>query len=157
VILAITPARGGSKGIPRKNLRPLCGEPLIAWTIKAAKASRLVDRYVVSTEDGEIAETARRYGAEVIDRPKELAGDEVPTLPVLQHALTQQAADTVVVLQATSPIRDPDLIDRCIERFRGTDADSLATGFICKYTEYGTNHMPRQQIDAFFYSIMTET
>lgn len=152
MILGITPARGGSKGIPRKNLSPLVGKPLVAWTIEAATASRLLDRYVVSTEDPEIAEVSRQYGVEVINRPNELAKDDVPTLPVLQHALTQIPADTVVVLQATSPIRDMDLIDRCIRRFLDTKADSLATGFTCKYTEYGTNNLPRQAIPGFFYN-----
>jgi CMP-N-acetylneuraminic acid synthetase len=151
MILGITPARGGSKAIPRKNLKELCGKPLLAWTIEAAKASKLLDRYVVSTEDAQIAETARRLGAEVLDRPQPLATDEATTLSVLRHALTQLPADIVVLLQATSPIRDPGLIDRCVTRFRETNADSLATGFQCTHTEYGTNHKSRQQIPGFFY------
>lgn len=150
MILGVTPARSGSRGIPRKNLHLLCGKPLMAWTIEAAKAARRLDRYVVSTEDSEIAHVARQWGGEVLPRPPELAQDDTPTLPVLQHVLTQVPAEVVVVLQATSPIRDPDLIDRCIERFLETGADSLATGFICKETEYGTNHVPRQAIPGFF-------
>ena len=152
MILGITPARGGSKGVPGKNIRMLAGKPLIAWTIEAALACPLLDRYIVSTEDSEIARVAQKHGAEVLDRPQELATDEVPTLSVLQHVLTQVPADTVVVLQATSPIRDPDLLERCIRRFQETQADSLATGFICKFTEYGTNHLPRQQIPGFFHN-----
>lgn len=151
MILGITPARGGSKGVPRKNIRPLCGKPLIAWTIEAAKASRRLDRYVVSTEDSEIAEVARRYGAEVVERPKHLATDEAATLDVLQHVLMLVPAETVVLLQATSPIRSRDLIDHCIERFFEKEADSLATGFICKYVEYGKNELRRQDIPGFFY------
>jgi CMP-N-acetylneuraminic acid synthetase len=151
MILGVTPARGGSKGVPRKNIRPLAGKPLIAWTIEAALASKLLDRYVVSTEDLEIAEVARRYGAEVLDRPKELATDQATTLAVLQHLLTQVDADAVVLLQATSPIREPGLIDRCIERFFETQADSLATGFLCRYREYGTTSARRQEIPGFFY------
>ena len=153
VILGITPARGGSKGIPRKNLRTLAGKPLLAWTVETAKSSRLLDRYVVSTEDAEIAETARRCGAEVLDRPEELAGDEASTLSVLQHVLTKIPADVVVLLQATCPVRDPGLVDRCIERFFEKKADSLATGFICKYTEYGKERQERtrQEIPGFFY------
>ena len=150
MILGVTPARGGSKGIPRKNLKLLLGKPLLAWTIEAALASKRMDRYVVSTENPEIAEIARSCGAEVLDRPSELAGDTVTTLAVLQHALTRIPAETVVVLQATSPIRDPDLIDRCVDRFSRTAADSLATGFTCRATEYGTNHVRRQEIPGFF-------
>jgi len=151
MILGITPARGGSKGIPRKNIREICGKPLIAWTIEAAKKSKLLDRYVVSTEDEEIAEISRKYGAEVVYRPPELATDEATTVSVLQDVLKKINADVVVVLQATSPIRNDGLIDHCIKRFLDTGADSLATGFICKYLEYGTYNLRRQDIKGFFY------
>jgi N-acylneuraminate cytidylyltransferase len=151
MILGITPARGGSKGIPRKNIRLLAGKPLIAWTIEAAQRSKMLDDYVVSTEDAEIAEIAEAWGARVIWRPMDLAGDNVVTLPVLQHVVELVPADTVVLLQATSPIRDEGLIDRCIQRFFETQADALATGFICNYVEYGKNYSPRQAIEGFFY------
>lgn len=153
MILGVTPARGGSKGVPRKNIRPLAGKPLIGWTIDAAKASRLLNRYVVSTEDAEIAATAVQWGAEVVQRPPGLATDEATTLSVLQHVLRLVPADVVVILQATTPVRDPDLIDRCIQRFVDTQADSLATGFICKYVEYATQsaELRRQDIPGFFY------
>lgn len=151
MILGVTPAREGSKGVPRKNMKPLAGKPLLAWTIEAAKAARRLDRYVVSTEDQEIAAVARRWGAEVLERPPELATDEATTLSVLQQVLNNIPADIVVVLQATSPIRDAGLIDRCIERFLETKADSLATGWICKYVEYGRNTLRRQDIPGFFY------
>lgn len=151
MILGVIPARGGSKGIPHKNIRPLCGKPLIGWTIEAAQRSGLLDRFVVSTEDAEIARVARGFGAGVLERPVELAADDTSTLAVLQHVLDHVDADTVVLLQATSPVRDPDLVDRCIERFRRSGADSLATGFICKYVEYGRNDLRRQDIGGFFY------
>jgi len=151
MILGVTPARGGSKGIPRKNTRELCGKPLIAWTIEAARESKLLDRYVVSTEDREIAEIARRYGAEVLDRPKELATDEATTLSVLQDVLKKIDADVVVLLQCTSPIRDKGLIDRCIKRFRETNADSLATGFTCKLCKWGTYFARKQDLKGFFH------
>lgn len=150
-ILGVTPARGGSKGIPRKNIRHLCGKPLLAWTIEAAMASRLLNDYVVSTEDAEIAQVAKEFGARVISRPPELATDEADTLPVLQHILDLETADILVLLQATSPIRDEGVIDSCIRRFFETKADSLATGFICKYVEYGKNDLRRQDIAGFFY------
>jgi len=151
VILGVTPARGGSKDIVKKNIKPLCGKPLIAWTIEAAKRSRLLDEYVVSTEDAEIARVSEEEGARVVWRPEFLATDEADTLPVLQHVLKQIPADTLVLLQTTCPIRDADLIDRCIEKFFEKQADSLATGFLCKYTEYGTNDLRRQDIEGFFY------
>lgn len=157
MILGVTPARGGSKRLPRKNIRLLCGKPLIVWTIEAAKQSKLLDRYVVSTEDPEIAKVAREHGAEVIMRPPELARDETPTLAVLQHVLEViPEAEVVVVLQPTSPIRNQGLIDYCIERFLKTGADSLATGFMCKYIEYASPEMRKrefrtQDIKGFFY------
>lgn len=151
MILGITPARGGSKGIPKKNIKEICGKPLIAWTIEAAKKSKLLDRYVVSTEDKEVAEVARRYGAEVIDRPRELAEDNVPTLPVLQDVLKKIPADVVVWLQCTSPVRDDGLIDYCIKRFLDSGADSLATGFICKLYEWGKYDKPRQKLKGWFH------
>lgn len=151
MILGITPARGQSKGIPRKNIKTIAEKPLLAWTIEAAKKSSTIDRYVVSTEDAEIAEVSKRYGAEVLLRPAELATDEASTLSVLQNAITRIPCDIVVLLQATSPIRRPGLIDECIKEFIENKYDSLATGFICKYIEYGKNELRRQGIKGFFY------
>ncbi|HPO90731.1 MAG TPA: acylneuraminate cytidylyltransferase family protein [Victivallales bacterium] len=151
MILGVIPARGGSKGIPRKNIRLLCNKPLIVWTIESAKKAKLLDRFVVSTEDEEIAEIAQRYGAEVVYRPEELATDEATTLSVLQDILQKIHADVVVLLQPTSPIRREGLIDYCIQKFIETGADSLATGFICKYVEYGKCCLRRQDIEGFFY------
>jgi CMP-N-acetylneuraminic acid synthetase len=112
-VLAVIPARGGSKGVPRKNIRPVCGKPLIAYTIEAALAAGFgLYRTIVSTEDQEIAHVARRYGAEVpFLRPAELAGDRVATLPVLQHAVRyvededETRMDWVLLLQPTAPFR----------------------------------------------------
>lgn len=151
MILAITPARGGSKGIPRKNIKPIAGKPLLAWSIETAKASKLIDRYVVSTEDAEIADVARSFGAEIIIRTRELASDTASTLVVMEHAVSIIPCDIVVLLQATSPIRRPELIDECIKEFIDGGYDSLATGWQCTFTEYGKNNHPRQQINGFFY------
>lgn len=156
-ILGITPARGGSKGIPRKNIKIIAGKPLLAWTIEVAKKSKLLSKYVVSTENDEIASVARKYGAEVLLRPPEIATDEASTLSVLQHAVEKIPCDTVVSIQATSPIRKPGLIDECIQEFIDNDYDSLATGFMCKYIEYGKDveyfgkELRRQDIQGFFY------
>jgi len=151
MLLGITPARGGSKGIPGKNIKEISGKPLIAWTIEAAKESQMIDRYVVSTEDEEIAEISREYGADVIERPPELATDETITLSVLQYVIEKIPCDSVVLLQATSPIRRGGLIDECIRDFIDNEYDSLATGFTCKYIEYGKNNSRRQDIEGFFY------
>ena len=152
MIFGVIPARGGSKGIPQKNVRQVCGKPLIAWTIEAAQQSVLLDQWVVSTEDPEIARISRLYGAEILDRPPQLATDTTPTLHVLKHALDHVSADIVVLLQPTSPIRSSGLIDRCIRQFQDTQADSLATGFMCKYQEYALgNNLRRQDRAGFFY------
>lgn len=151
MILGIIPARGGSKGILRKNIRPIAGKPLIAWTIEAAKKSKLIDKCIVSTEDEEIARIAKDWGADVLPRPPELATDEALIEDVLKHIALVVPCETVVLLQPTSPVRKPGLIDECITEFLNNGYDSLATGFICKYIEYGKNDLRRQDIDGFFY------
>lgn len=117
-VLAVIPARGGSKGIPRKNLADLAGRPLIAWTIAAALASKYLDRVIVSTDDREIADASVEHGADVpFLRPAALATDTSPTIDVLLHAIEtlDDTFDIVVTLQPTSPLRTPELIDRAIE------------------------------------------
>lgn len=151
MILGIIPARGESKSIPRKNIKDMSGKPLIAWTVESAKKSKYLDKFVVSTEDKEIAEISRKYGAEVIDRPKELATDTITTLPVIQDVLKKIPADIVVILQCTSPVRDEGLIDSCIQRFLDSKADSLATGFICNLLEWGSYNQRRQDLKGFFH------
>jgi CMP-N-acetylneuraminic acid synthetase len=129
--LAIIPARGGSKGVPGKNLRPLAGKPLIAWSILRAREAAAIDTVMVSTDDERIAAVAREYGAEVpFLRPGELATDQAPTEPVMAHALDWYAAngrafDTIVLLQPTSPLRLPGTIDAALRQFRDEQADSL--------------------------------
>lgn len=128
--VAIVPARGGSKGLLRKNLRDLAGKPLIAWTIAAALAARGVDRLVVSTEDAEIADVARALGAEIVARPAALAQDDTPTLPVLRHALDTlgEAPDAVLTLQPTSPLRTAAHIEAALAAFYADPrADSLVS------------------------------
>ncbi len=120
-VLALIPARGGSKSIPRKNIRPLAGHPLIAYSIAAALQAETVTRVIVSTDDEEIAAVARRYGAEVpFLRPAELAQDDTPDLPVFLHALdwlAQQEGyhpEVVVQLRPTSPVRPRGMVDRAV-------------------------------------------
>lgn len=132
-VLAVIPARGGSKSIPRKNLVDVAGRPLIAWAIGAAREAKRLDRVIVSTEDEEIAETARRWGAEVpFVRPLELATDTVSLIPVVQHALAAMdglgfRADAVVSLQATSPGLAGADVDAAVAKLAESGADSVAT------------------------------
>lgn len=132
-VLGLIPARGGSKGIPRKNIRLLAGRPLLEYTAEAALAARRLHRVVLSTEDEEIAEIGRRCGLEVpFRRPPELARDETPMLPVVAHALRAVEADgarfdAVCLLQPTNPLRRTEDIDGCIERFRESGADALVS------------------------------
>lgn len=151
MILGITPARGGSKGIPKKNIKEMAGKPLIAWTIEAVQKSKLLDKHIISTEDKEIADISKKYGAEVLIRPKNLSKDNVTTLLVLQHALKKISADIVVLLQCTSPVREDGLIDDCINKFIKESADSLATGFNCFLQEWGSCDKPRQEVKGFFH------
>ena len=132
-VLAIIPARGGSKSIPRKNIKPFAGHPLIAYSIAAALQAESVTRVIVSTDDDEIAAVAREYGAEVpFRRPAELAQDATPDLPVFTHALAWleehegYRPDLVVQLRPTTPVRPPDLIDRAVRLLQQhPEADSV--------------------------------
>ena len=128
-ILGVIPARGGSKGIPNKNIKYLNGKPLIAYTIEAALASQL-DRVIISTDCHVIAEVAKKYGAEVSMRPAELALDDTPTLPVLQSLINEldEAYDAIMTLQPTSPLRKFRHINEAIALFqKNTKADSLVS------------------------------
>ncbi len=134
-VVAIIPARGGSKGVPRKNIRLLAGKPLIAYAIETARASDLIGRVVVSTDDAEIADVARRYGAEVpFMRPRELAQDDSPEWLTWQHAVrTLRGAeggsriDAFVCVSPTSPLRAVEDVDACIRLLLSSDADMVMT------------------------------
>lgn len=121
-VLAFIPARGGSKGLPGKNIREMCGKPLIAWTIEKARKSRYLDTILVSTDSEDIAEVAREFGAEVpFLRPAELASDIASTYDVIRHGLAYLKEkhgteyDYIVLLEPTSPLREDDDIDRMLE------------------------------------------
>jgi CMP-N,N'-diacetyllegionaminic acid synthase len=132
-ILGVIPARGGSKGIPNKNLTLLGGRPLLAYTADAVTESTLLTRTIVSTDDARIADCARSMGLDVpFMRPPALAGDDVPMLPVLQHALeTLEAdgftADIVVLLQPTSPLRRGEHIDAAVTWLQRAGGDSVVS------------------------------
>jgi CMP-N,N'-diacetyllegionaminic acid synthase len=130
--LGVIPARGGSKRIPRKNLRLLCGKPLIWYTIEAAKQAKRLTDWVVSTEDKEIADLALSYGAFVVKRPDSLAEDDTTSGAVVRHALDwmevdREPYDMVVLLHPTSPIRDPKHIDEAVEKLGASPLDTLAS------------------------------
>ncbi|MCB1099205.1 MAG: acylneuraminate cytidylyltransferase family protein [Verrucomicrobiae bacterium] len=130
-IAAFIFARGGSKGLPGKNLRLLGGRPLIAWSISQALAVKRISKVIVSTDSTQIAEVAREYGAEVpFLRPKELASDESPEWLSWQHALnyvngTSGKLDAMVSLPCTAPLRIPSDVDRCLDRFEAGDVDCV--------------------------------
>jgi CMP-N,N'-diacetyllegionaminic acid synthase len=127
-VVGLIPARGASKGIPRKNLAPLAGKPLIAWTIEAGLESERLTRTVVSTEDEEIAEVARALGAEVLARPPALARDETPMHEVLAHAAADLGpAEALVLLQPTSPLRTAAHIDAAVELLLASGADAVVS------------------------------
>ena len=131
-VLALTPARGGSKGLPGKNIRPLCGKPLVAWPIEIAKASKYVDQIIVSTDSDEIADVSRQYGAATSKRPDHLATDTAIVADLVRDLLltlreSGEEFDYVVLLEATSPMRTTQMVDECIETMFKTGADSIAT------------------------------
>lgn len=126
---AIIPARGGSKGVPRKNLKTLQGKPLIVWTIEQVLATEGLEPYV-STEDAEIADVSRAAGARVIERPPHLAQDTTASEPVIEHAIDHITTghgrpEQVMFLQATSPLRLAGTLERCLREFSESAADSL--------------------------------
>jgi CMP-N,N'-diacetyllegionaminic acid synthase len=126
---ALIPARGGSKGIPRKNIKIIAGKPLIVWTIEAALRSSLLSAVVVSTDDPEIAEIARQAGAQVpFMRPAELARDQSSGLEPVLHAMDQMPqCDSLLVLQPTSPLRTTEDIDGCLSLVAQTEAPSVVS------------------------------
>jgi CMP-N,N'-diacetyllegionaminic acid synthase len=132
-IFAVIPARGGSKGILRKNMRSLAGKPLITYTIDAAQASQLLGRVVVSTEDREIADLAAERSCEVLHRPNELAQDETPMVPVIRHAINTLAEtdnyepEITLILQPTAPLRRAEHIDAALRLLLDSNAGSVVS------------------------------
>jgi CMP-N-acetylneuraminic acid synthetase len=128
-VLGLIPARGGSKTIPRKNIKDIAGKPLIAWTIESALGSGLLAAVVVSTDDLEIGEVARRYGAETpFVRPTELARDDTPGVDPVLHALeVLPGFDAVLLMQPTSPLRTTEDINECIQFAEGTGAGCVVS------------------------------
>lgn len=167
-ILAVIPARGGSKGIPRKNTYPLAGKPLLAYSIEVALGARLVTDVVVSTDDAEIREVALRYGAQApFLRPAELATDTALAIPTVQHAVSEMerrrgiAYNYVAMLQPTAPLRTVDDLERCLTQLFESAADGIISvvhvdnwhpmkmkrfvdGWLVNYQEPPVENPPRQ-------------
>ncbi|EAZ91447.1 acylneuraminate cytidylyltransferase family protein [Crocosphaera chwakensis] len=161
-IIAIIPARGGSKGVPRKNVRPLAGKPLITHSIEDAQESTLIDQVYVSTDDQEIATVSTQYGSKIIDRPAKLANDTASSELALIHGLQELEhqninPDLLVFLQCTSPIRTGADIDQAIAKLQAEKADSLLSvspshrflweevNGVAKSINYDYRYRPRRQ------------
>jgi len=132
-IISIIPARGGSKGVPRKNLHILNGKPLLYYSVTASKKSRLIDKTYVSSDDAEILEYAQSLGVDIIKRPPNLATDTTPSELSLLHLAAHVEFKHLVFLQATAPLVTPDLIDSAIDSYMGGHYDSL----VSVYKDYG--------------------
>lgn len=142
-VLALITARGGSKGVPGKNILPIHGRPLIQWTIDAALSSRYIDRLILSSDDPNIIETARRGGCEVpFQRAAALAGDEIPSIDVVIDALAQVPSyDIVVLLQPTSPLRSAADIDAALELMETSGAPACVSVRPAEEHPYWTFHL----------------
>ena len=150
-VLAIIPARGGSKGVPRKNIRMLCGKPLIAYAIRAALDSRVINKVVVSTDDKEIARVAKKYGAEVpFLRPAHLATDKALTEPAMMHAVEEieksgYQPDYVALIQCTSPLLTSAVIQKAIHLLVNNNLDScLTVGPLIHGHEFRWDELPKR-------------
>lgn len=129
-ILAVIPARGGSKGLPKKNIVELEGKPLVAWSIEAAVSSKLITKTVVSSDSDEILDISKRYGADTIKRPPRLSTDSAKSESALLHVIKElkksgEEFDYIVLLQPTSPLRGANDIDAAFEKFFQSDATAL--------------------------------
>lgn len=147
-ILTLIPARGGSKGLPGKNIKSLGGKPLIAWTIEEAKKSRYLDKIIISTDHDETAQIARAYGAQVpFMRPKELATDEAKGMDVVLHALDQMKSkegpwDLVMLLQPTSPLRLAQDMDGAVEFLDQKKAQAVISVCRSEHPPFWANTLP---------------
>ena len=167
--LGIITARGGSKGIPRKNLSIVGGKPLIQWTIESALGAKELDNVILSSEDEEIIELSKQTGCNVLfKRPEELAGDDVPTIDVIMHALEELPEyDYIVLLQPTSPLRIPTDIDTCVQKCLNEGYDSCCSvsqvnkhpnwmykmekdGMLSRFLEYDDLALRRQDLPQLY-------
>jgi len=154
-VIAIIPARGGSKGLPGKNIRTLCGKPLIAWSVEAGLASRYIDEVMVTTDSEEIALIAREFGASVpFLRPAELANDTASSIAVIRHVIEyyeknmREYFDYTVLLEPTSPLRETVDIDNAIEKLLNSSEARAIVG-ICKTESQNPAFLIKKKLDEF--------
>jgi len=141
--LAIIPARGGSKRLPRKNILDLAGKPLIAWTIEAALKSKYIDKVVVSSDDDEILAISKDYHANTLERPEYLASDTATTFDAVKHAIEQnEQYDYIILLQATSPLRNSKHINEAIELLMEKEADAVISVCEMDHSPLWSNTLP---------------
>ena len=146
-VTALIPARGGSKRLPRKNIKSLCGKPLIAWTIDVAKESKYIDSVVVSTDDFEIKEVAEKFGASVpFLRPESLSNDNASSFDVVKHTIEflniNKLNHLIVLLQPTSPLRTVKELDDALELFISKKAFGVVSVSECEHSPLWTNTLP---------------
>ena len=142
--LAIIPARGGSKRLPRKNVLDLCGKPLIAWSIEAGLNSKYVDKVVVTSDDDEIMDISKKFGAETIKRPDEFASDTATTFDAIKHTIDNlEKYDYIVLLQPTSQLRNEKHIDESIELLEEKNADAVVSVSEMDHSPLWSNILPQ--------------
>lgn len=142
--LAIIPARGGSKRLPRKNVLDLCSKPLIAWSIEAGLKSKYIDKVIVSSDDDEILDISGNFGAETIKRPDKLASDTATTFDTIKHAVDSlEKFDYIVLLQPTSPLRNEKHIDEAIELLENKQADAIVSVCEVDHSPLWSNTLPK--------------
>lgn len=142
--LAIIPARGGSKRLPRKNILDLCGKPLISWSIEAALKSKYISKVVVSSDDEEILNISSNFGADIIKRPYELANDTATTFDAVKHTIDNfENYDYIVLLQPTSPLRNEKHIDEAIELLEEKQADAIVSVCEMDHSPLWSNTLPK--------------
>lgn len=155
-VLAIIPARGGSKGVPRKNIKALNGKPLIAYTIEAAKSSKYIDKIIVSTEDEEIKDISLKFGAEIpFFRPEELATDKSPSIDAILYTINRlkeehnYLPDYVCLLQCTSPLRNGNHIDEAFLKLKETNMDAIVSVCEAEVNPYWSNVFKGNKLEYF--------
>ena len=142
--LAIIPARGGSKRLPRKNVLDLCGKPLISYTIEAALKSKYINKVIVSSDDEEILNISSNFGADIIKRPYELANDTATTFDAIKHTIDNfENYDYIVLLQPTSPLRNVKHIDEAIELLEEKQADGIVSVCEMDHSPLWSNTLPK--------------
>lgn len=144
--LAIIPARGGSKRLPRKNILDLAGKPLISWSIEAALKSKFIDMAIVSSDDDEIISVAKKFGAETIKRPIELASDTAASFDAIKHTIVNvEPYDYIILLQPTSPLRDEKHIDEAIEQLMKKNSDAVVSVCEMDHSPLWSNTLPENE------------